>query len=86
MGDCLDKDNVIDINELAWTPEFTLRKLLEIADDIDGIAISLRMKDGSLGSAISVMRVETLTLLCKHLDLRLEHFMYTDSYECEELH
>ena len=67
----MDDDNVVEISDLAWTPEFTLRRVLDFADGIEEIAIVMKLKDDSLATALSSMRTETLAMLSKHLDVTL---------------
>lgn len=67
MGD----DKVIELNDLAWTPEFTLHRLVDFSDAIEDLAVVMKLKDGSLATALSSMRPETLAVLTKQLELTL---------------
>lgn len=75
---------ITEINEKAWTPEYTLRHTLEKAENIEDLAITIRMKDGSLTTMVSTMEAQTLALLCKRLELRLELALVEDYVDSED--
>lgn len=63
---------IIELNDEAWTPKYTLNHVNDIIDHVEHIAIALKMKDGSTQTLISFMPNEILALLNKRLDMRLE--------------
>jgi hypothetical protein len=78
-----DSDKVVEITEKAWTPEFTLQRILNFVDLIEDVAVVMRLKDGTIETATSIMKPEILALLSKKLDLRLDDFLLAqeDVYE-----
>ncbi len=70
-----DPEKIVEITDQAWTAEFTLRRILDCADAIEDIAIVMKLKDGTLDTATSIMKPETFAILCKRLELRLDEFL-----------
>lgn len=71
---------IIELNDEAWTPEYTLSRVNQIKD-IKHIAMSLQMKDGSTQTLVSFMPEEILALLVKRLDMRLEWALIQDELD-----
>ncbi len=71
---------IIELNDKAWTPEYTINRLNEIKE-IEHIAISLMTKDRSTITLCSMMPDEILALLSKRLDMRLEWAIIQEQIE-----
>lgn len=75
---------IVELNDEAWTPAFTLNHAMEVVDNIEQLAITMKLKDGSLTTMTTHMPAEVMAILCKRLELRLEGAIIADHIESIE--
>ena len=73
---------VVELNAAAWTPKHTLERAIDMAEEIENLAITMKMKDGSLQTMVTTnLDMGDFALICKNLEIRFESLLVMSHYD-----